>query len=75
MYSKWGGGRLIERVAYLKFWLRVEGLIRERGLDRGGLNRAFTALIFLAVEMYIYIYTLKTNDGDMRRLKSGAWAI
>ena len=33
---------LIERGAYLKFWLRGEGLIREGAKQRGGLNRAFT---------------------------------
>ena len=27
--------------AYLKFWLRGEGLIREGGLIERGLNRAF----------------------------------
>ena len=31
----WGGG-LIERGAYLKFWLRGEGLIREGGLIERG---------------------------------------
>ena len=40
------GEGLIENGAYSKFWLKREGLIRERCLIERGLNRAFTVNIF-----------------------------
>ena len=38
-------GALIERGAYLKFWLKGEGLIGEGGLIERGLNRPFTVVL------------------------------
>ena len=56
----WGG--LIERWAYLKFWLRGEGLIRERGL-----NRAFTAVIeFLKSLVPLKLISYKLVSCKMR---------
>ena len=40
------GGGLYREGAYSRFWLRGEGIIREGGLIKRGLNRAFMALQF-----------------------------
>ena len=64
----WGGG-LTEKKAYLKVWLREEGLIREGGLMEWGLNRTFTVFIQGILKTLSSVKPFKTHShyADVRR--------